>query len=90
MTATAYIHQNFTASCAIRSNPRTNLYIYTRGCRFQHTTLQIDEDTTKAIIVISNITQECRKITCSTNLFQQSKTVGKESYNCLSMKIRDC
>ena len=78
MSEIAYIHHNYTAICRIRSSPRTNLYIYTRGCRFQRTTSLIDEDTTEAIIVISNITQECRNITCSTNLFQKSKTVGKQ------------
>ena len=81
MDKIAYVNQNYTASCTIRSNPRTNLYILTQGCRFQYTTIQTDEDTTstsKAIIEISNITQECTKITCSTNLLQESKIVGKE------------
>lgn len=77
MTEVAYIHQKYTASCTIRSSPTANLYIYTRGCRFQRTISLIDEDTTEAIIVISNISQECRNITCSTNTFQKSKTISK-------------
>ena len=78
MNDTTYNHQHYTASCTVTANPRKNLYIYTQGCDFQYNTLQIDEFTTKAIITIYNITSECRKITCATNLFQKSRTVGKE------------
>ena len=83
MNEIAYVNQNYTASFTIRSNPKTNLYIFTQGCRFQYTTIQTDEfedaaSTSTAIIEISNITQECTKIICSTNLFQKSKTIGTE------------
>ena len=78
MNGTAYSHQHYTASCTVTANPRMNVYIYTQGCDFQYNTLQIDEYTTKAIIMIYNITSECRKITCVTNLSQKSRTVGKE------------
>ena len=78
MTEAAHLHQNYTATCTIRSNPKTELYIFTQGCHFKCTTLLINEDTTEAIIIISNITQECRNITCATNLFQKSKRVGKK------------
>ena len=84
MDKIAYFNQNYTASCTIRSNPSTNLYIFTQGCHFHYTTLQTDEDatsTSKAIIEIINITEECTKITCSANLCQESKIVGKE-INC--------
>ena len=86
MNDTSYAHQNYTASCTIRANPRMNLYMFTqlRGCDFQYKTSQIDEYTTKATITIYNITSECSKITCSTNLFQRSKTVGKEINYCQS------
>ena len=78
MNATAYSHQHYTASCTVTANPRMNVYIYTQGCDFQCNTLHIDEYTTKAIITICNITSECSKITCATNLSQRSRTVGKE------------
>ena len=78
MNDTTYSHQHYTASCTVTANPRKNLYIYTQGCDFQYNTLQIDEYTTKAIITIYNITSECRKITCATNLSQKSRTVGKD------------
>ena len=78
MNGTAYSNRHYTASCTVTANPRMNVYIYTQGCDFQYNTLQIDEYTTKAIIMIYNITSECRKITCVTNLSQKSRTVGKE------------
>ena len=85
MNDTAYIHQNYTASCTMTAKPRMNLYIYTQGCDFKSETLWIDEYTTKAIITIYNITSDCRKITCATNLSQRSKIVGKELDHILSL-----
>lgn len=82
MSDVAYAHQNYIASCTIRTNPRMNLHMFTQGCDFQQETLQIDEYTTKAIIMINNITSECSNITCATTLFQKTKTVGKKLNNC--------
>ena len=74
---TAYISQNYTASCTVTANPRMNVYIYTQGCDFQYNTLQIDEYTTEATIIISNITSACKNITCATNRFQKQTALGK-------------
>ena len=54
MNDTAYSHQNYTASCTVTANPRMNVYIYTQGCDFQYNILQIDEYTTKPVIMIYN------------------------------------
>ena len=77
MDDTPYTHQNYTASCTVTAKPRMNLYIYTQVCDFTSETLWIDEYTVKAIIMIHNITSDCRIITCATNLSQKSEVVGK-------------
>ena len=77
MNGTAYSHQHYTASCTVTANPRMNVYIYTQGCDFQYNTLQIDEYTTEATIIINNITSACKNITCATNRFQKQTALGK-------------
>ena len=74
---TAYISQNYTASCTVTANPRMNVYIYTQGCDFQCNTLQIDEYTTEATITINNITSACKNVTCATSRFRKQTVLGK-------------
>ena len=81
MNGTAYIYQNYTASCMIHANPKMNVYISsTQDCDFQHEASQIGQYTTEATITINNITSACTVITCSANLFQEHRMLGKE-YN---------
>ena len=77
MNKTAYISQNYTASCTVTANPRMNVYIYTQGCDFQYNTLQIDEYTTEATITINNITSACKNVTCATSRFRKQTVLGK-------------
>ena len=80
---TIYTGQNYTASCTITANPRTNLYMYVSSlgsCDFEFETSYIGQYTTRAAIRIKNITSACNAITCSTNLFQEQKQLSKKNY----------
>ena len=78
MDDTAYIHQNYTASCTMTANPRMKLHIFTRGCNFQTETSKINEYTTMASIMINNVTSNCTKITCLTDISEKHKVFGKQ------------
>ena len=90
MSDTAYMYQNFTGSCTVTANPRMNLYMYilsaTSDCTYQQEeTSQIGQYTTRTTVRVINMTADCRRIYCSTNLFQAYKVIGKNTINSKSL-----
>ena len=85
---TAYIGQIYSVDCAITANPRKRLYMYVSStddgsCDFQsEESLYIGRYTTKTTVRL-NVTQACRTIICSTNLFKEQRVLGKEAAICM-------
>ena len=80
MNGTVHIGENYTASCMIKANPKMNLYAWSSpGCDYDVKIPHVGQYTTKATIMLHNVTAHCMDITCSTSLFQESRGLGKES-----------